>query len=53
MKKELEKTSTTVGKIKAALDKNNKNGFAVIARTESLIQGRGIDVAIERDKSIY
>ena len=51
MKKELEKTSTTVGKIKAALEKNNKPGFAVIARTEALIQGRGIDVAIERAKA--
>jgi len=51
MKKELEKTSTTVGKIKAALEKNNKPGFAVIARTEALIQGRGVDVAIERAKA--
>ena len=51
MKKELEKTSTTVGKIKAALEKNNKEGFAVIARTESLIQKKGIDVAIERAKA--
>jgi phosphoenolpyruvate phosphomutase len=51
MKKELEKTSVTVGKIKAALEKNNKDGFAVVARTEALIQGRGIDVAIERAKA--
>jgi len=51
MKKELEKTPTTVGKIKAALEKNNKDGFAVVARTEALIQGRGIDVAIERAKA--
>jgi len=51
MKKELEKTSTMVGKIKAAVEKNNKDGFAVIARTEALIQGRGIDVAIERAKA--
>ena len=51
MKKELEKTEATVGKIKAALEKNNKPGFAVIARTEALIQGRGIDVAIERAKA--
>ena len=51
MKKELEKTSTTVGKIKAALDKNNKPGFAVIARTEALIQGRGIPVALERARA--
>lgn len=51
MKKELEKTAITVGKIRAALEKNNKEGFAVVARTESLIQGRGIDVAIERAKA--
>ena len=51
MKKELEKTSTTVGKIRAASEKNNKPGFAVVARTEALIQGRGIDVAIERAKA--
>ena len=51
MKKELEKTSTTVGKIRAAVEKNNKEGYAVIARTEALIQGRGIDVAIERAKA--
>lgn len=51
MKKELEKTNTTVGKIKAALEKSNKEGFAVIARTEALIQGRGIDVAMERARA--
>ena len=51
MKKELEKTSTTVGKIRAAVEKNNKEGYAVIARTEALIQGRGIDVAMERAKA--
>ena len=51
MKKELEKTSITVGKIRAALEKNNKDNFAVIARTEALIQGRGLDVAIERAKA--
>ena len=33
------------------MKKNNKDGFAVVARTESLIQGRGIDVAIERAKA--
>ena len=51
MKKELEKTSTTVGKIRAAVEKNNKEGYAVIARTEALIQGRGIDGAMERAKA--
>tara|TARA_R110002020_G_scaffold241567_5_gene454776 strand:+ start:1962 stop:2831 length:870 start_codon:yes stop_codon:yes gene_type:complete len=51
MKKELEKIETTVGKIRAAVEKNNKPGFAVIARTEALIQGRGIDVAMERARA--
>ena len=51
MKKELEKTSTTAGKVRAAMEKSNKEGFAVIARTEALIQKRGIDVAIERAKA--
>lgn len=51
MKKELEKTSTTVGKIRAAVEKNNKEDYAVIARTEALIQGRGLDVAMERAKA--
>lgn len=51
MKKELEKTKTTVGKIKAAVEKNNKEGYAVIARTEAPIQGKGIDVAMERAKA--
>lgn len=51
MKKELEKSSITVGKIRAALEKNNKDNFAVIARTEALIQGLGLDVAIDRAKA--
>lgn len=51
MKKELEKTATTVGKIKAALEKSNKKDFAVIARTEALIQNRGIPVALERARA--
>ena len=51
MKKELEKTKITVGKIRAAIEKNNKQDFAVIARTEALIQKRGIDVALERAKA--
>jgi len=48
MKKELEKPEIMVGKLKAAVEKNNKEDFAVIARTESLIQGHGFDVALER-----
>lgn len=50
MKKELEKPEIMIGKLKAAVEKNNKDDFAVIARTESLIQGHGFDVAIERAK---
>ena len=48
MKKELEKPNIMVGKIQAALDNKVNDDFAVIARTESLIQGRGLDVAMER-----
>lgn len=48
MKKILEKPETMIGKLRAAVDKNNKEDFAVIARTESLIQGHGFDVALER-----
>lgn len=48
MKKTLEKPETMIGKLRAAVDKNNKEDFAVIARTESLIQGHGFDVALER-----
>jgi len=51
MKMDLEKTSIMVGKIKAAIEKSGKDNFAVIARTESLIQGHGFDVAIERAKA--
>jgi phosphoenolpyruvate phosphomutase len=51
LKKELEKEETMVGKIRAAIEKNNKEDFAVIARTESLIQGHGHRKAIERAKA--
>lgn len=50
MKKQLEKPEIMIGKLKAAVEKNNKDDFAVIARTESLIQGHGFNVAIERAK---
>ena len=50
MKAELERPEIMVGKIKAAVEKNSRDGFAVIARTESLIQGHGFDVALERAK---
>jgi len=48
MKKELEKPEIMVGKVRAAIEKNNREGFAVVARTEALIQGRGHEVALER-----
>ena len=56
IKKDLEKTKITVGKIKAAMEqvernRVTRNEFAVIARTESLIQGMGINIAIERAKA--
>ena len=51
MNNELEDTSTVVGKIKAAVDKNDRAGFAVIARTEALIQGHTFDIAMDRAKA--
>jgi len=48
MKKKLEEPEITLGKLRAAVEKNGKEGFAIIARTESLIQGHGFDVALER-----
>jgi len=50
MKKQLEKPEITIGKIRAAIEKNNKPEFAVLARTEALIQGHGHEVALERAK---
>ena len=51
MQKQLEDSRVTVGKIKAAMEKNDKPDFAVIARTEALIQGMDNDTAIERAKA--
>ena len=51
MKAEMESIPVMTGKIRAAIEKNNKEGFAVVARTEALIQGHGIDVAIDRAKA--
>lgn len=48
MKAELEKPEIMCGKIKAATEKRLNSDFAIIARTESLIQKHGMDVAIER-----
>lgn len=50
MKQVLEEPSVTIGKLKAAVEKNSKENFAVIARTEALIQKHGHDVALERAK---
>jgi phosphoenolpyruvate phosphomutase len=50
MKQVLEKPEVTIGKLRAAVEKNNKDDFAVIARTEALIQKHGHAVAIERAK---
>jgi len=51
MNNHMEETFVMVGKIRAAIEKNNRDGFAVIARTEALIQNQGIDIAIERAKA--
>jgi len=51
MQEDLEKSSTFCGKISAALEKRTDPGFAVIARTEALIKGLGLKVALERAKA--
>ena len=43
----LEEPSVAVGKIEAALEKRLNDDFAVVARTEALIQGHGEAVALE------
>ena len=48
MQEDIEKTSTFCGKLDAALDSRPDDGFAVIARTEALTKGLGMDVALER-----
>jgi phosphoenolpyruvate phosphomutase len=50
MQQELEKSSTFRGKIQASLEQRTDTGFAVIARTEALIKGLGMKVALERAK---
>jgi phosphoenolpyruvate phosphomutase len=50
MQEEIEKASTFRGKLQAALEQRTDQGFAVIARTEALIKGLGMDVAIDRAK---
>lgn len=51
MQDELEPTDTFCGKIQAAIEKRTVSEFAVIARTEALIKGLGMDVALERTKA--
>jgi phosphoenolpyruvate phosphomutase len=48
MKSELETPEIMCGKIRAAVENKQTKEFAVIARTEALIQGMGIDAALER-----
>lgn len=50
MQQDLEKSSTFRGKIQASLEQRTDTGFAVIARTEALIKGLGMKVALERAK---
>ena len=50
MKQSLESPEIMCGKIRAATEKRLNKDFAIIARTESLIQGHGQEVALERAK---
>jgi phosphoenolpyruvate phosphomutase len=52
MQDQLELESTFCGKIQASIEKRlDDDEFAVIARTEALNKGMGVDVAIERCKA--
>jgi phosphoenolpyruvate phosphomutase len=51
MQNDLEQTSTFCGKIAAAVEKRVDPEFIVVARTEALIKGFGLDVALERTKA--
>jgi len=51
MQEEMEPTETFCGKIQAAIEKRTDPDFAIIARTEAVIKGYGIDVALERCKA--
>lgn len=51
MQEELEPTETFCGKIQAAVEKRINPEFAIIARTETLNKGLGVDVALERCKA--
>ncbi len=52
MKKVLEQPEIWTGKLKAAKEKALNSEFAVIARTEALIQGHGMEVALERAEMV-
>jgi phosphoenolpyruvate phosphomutase len=51
MQEELERESTFGGKVQAAVEKSTHPDFVTIARTEALIKGFGLDVALERSKA--
>ncbi len=51
VKRELESAEEFAGKIKAAKDAQRDEAFVVIARTEALIAGWGMDEALKRGKA--
>ncbi len=51
MQEDLERSDTFCGKIRAMLEQRTDSGFAVIARTEALIKGLGMKVALDRAKA--
>ncbi len=50
MQEDLERASTFCGKIQAAIEKRTRDDFTIIARTEALNKGLGVEVALERAK---
>ena len=48
MQNELERMSTFRGKLKAAVEQRTNPSFSIIARTEALIKGKGMQVALDR-----
>jgi len=50
MQEELERASTFAGKINASIEKRLDGDFVIVARTEALNKGLGLDVALERSK---
>jgi phosphoenolpyruvate phosphomutase len=51
MQEELEPVTTFQGKIQACIEKRTVDDFAIIARTEALNKGLGVDIALERAKA--